>query len=76
MHSAGQNASRVACDFIAFLLSKSRSKVSLVPVLGNAKLATPACLTAAKRVLLETTGWKDTESDILLVPIDLETTIL
>ena len=76
MHSAGQNASRVACDFIAFLLSISRSKVSLVPVLEIAKLATPACLTAAKRVLLGTTGWKDAESNIFLVPSDLETTIL
>jgi hypothetical protein len=40
------------------------------------KLATLACLTAPKRLLLGTTGCKDAESNIILVPIDLETTIL
>ena len=44
--------------------------------LEHVKLATLACLAAPKRVLLRTTGRKAAESNIILVPIYLEATIL
>ena len=63
--------------FVAILLNTSmlsfpcRCRDSLI-----VKLATLACLAAPKRVLLGTTGRKAAESNIILVPIDLEATIL